>query len=83
MYVRLQPLFPVQLVLLPDVAATSAFYMNSDLAFQQLIDLCLPRAAGNDVVNRFECEEISFTLITEFLGDDPLLGWCRNINRLL
>ncbi len=41
---------------------------------QGLVDSCLPRAAGSDVVGRIECEDLSFTLVTEFLGEDPLLG---------
>ena len=56
------------------MAITSDFYMTSDPSLRLLIDTCIPRSAASDVVNRFECEEISFTLMTEFLGEEPLLG---------
>ena len=61
-------------MLLPDVAATSVFYSTSGPAMQGLIENCLPRSAASDVVSRIECEDLSFTLATEYLGDDPLLG---------
>ena len=64
-----------KVVLFPDVTVTSAYYASiTGQPMQQLVDSCLPRSAATNAVGRIECEDLTFTLSTEFQGDNPLQG---------
>lgn len=66
------PFFCSQVVILPDVRSTSTYYASQTAQFQQdIIEPCLPRQLSNNPP-RLECQEVSFTLSTEFYSQAVL-----------